>query len=152
MVYQRADREIRLRAEIEALRRIEAAQLKRIEEAEAEAQTRQRAATAALELAEEEARRILPNRKSKELNTWNQSAAGLKHRAMRGPKKSGFSTLSCWLSVRRQPNRSNELSGRKADLREAARKALQFDEAARQKSEHDAIRLTETSTVVQRRC
>jgi len=144
MVYQRADREIRLQAEIEALRRTEAAQLKRIKEAEAEAQTRQRAAAEALELAEEAARRLAKEEEQRieHLETIRRRAEASSHERAEKERLLNSQLLAFGEAAAEQVKR---IERTEADLREAARKALQFDEDARQKSEHDAIRLTETA-------
>ena len=149
MVYQRADREIRLRAEIEALRRTEAAQLKRIEEAEAEAQTRQRAAAEALKLAEEAARRLAEEEEQRieHLESIRRRAEASSHERAEKERLLNSQLLAFGEAAAEQIKR---IERTEADLREAARKALQFDEDARQKSQHDAIRLTETATRHQR--
>ncbi|MEP6913098.1 MAG: hypothetical protein ABI923_10100, partial [bacterium] len=144
MVYQRADREIRLGAEIEALRRTEATQLKRIEEAEAEAQTRQRAAAKALELAEKEAHRLAEEdeQRIEHLETIRRrSEASSLERA----EKERLLTSELVAFGEAAAEQIQRIERMEADLREAAKKALQSDEDARQKSKHEAIRLTETA-------
>ena len=143
MVYQRADREIRLQAEIEALRRTEAAQLKRIEEAEAQAQARQRAAAAALQQAEEEVRRLgeEDEQRIEHLETIRRRAeASSRERA----EKERLLTSQLLAFGEAADEQLRRIERAEAELREAEKKALQFDEDARQKSEHEAIRLIET--------
>lgn len=144
MVYQRADREIRLRAEIDALRRTEAAQLKRIEEAEAEAQTRQRAAAVALKLAEEAARRLTEEEEQRieHLETIRRRAEASSHERAEKERLLNSQLLAFGEAAAEQLKR---IERAEAELRGAAKKALQFDEDARQKSEQDASQLTETA-------
>ena len=142
MVYQRADREIRLQAEIEALRRTEAAQLKRIEEAEAEAQARQRAAAAALQQAEEEVRRRAEEEEQRiaHLETIRRRAEASSHERAEKERLLNSQLLAFGEAAAEQIKRIKKME---ADLREAAKKSLQIDEDVRKKSEHEATRLTE---------
>ena len=144
MVYQRADREIRLQAEIEALRRTEAAQLERIKEAEAEAQTRQRAAEEALELAKEAARRLAEEEEQRieHLVAIHRKAEASSQERAEKERLLNSQLLAFGEAAAEQVKRINRME---ADLREAAKKSLQIDEDVRQKSEHEAIRLIETA-------
>ena len=144
MVYQRADREIRLQAEIEALRRTEAAQLERIKEAEAGAQTRQRAAEEALKLAEEAARRLAEEEEQRieHLETIRRKAEASSHERAEKERLLNSQLLAFGEAAAEQIKRIKTME---ADLREAAKKSLQIDEDVRKKSEHEATRLTETA-------
>jgi hypothetical protein len=144
MVYERADREIRLQAEIEALRRTEAAQLERIKQAEAEAQTRQRAAEEALELAKEAVRRLAEEEEQRieHLETIHRKAEASSQERAEKERLLNSQLLAFGEAAAEQVKRIKRME---ADLREAAKKSLQLDEDVRQKSEHEAIRLTETA-------
>lgn len=165
MVYERAEREIRLQAEIAALRQAEAAQIKRIEQAEAEtqrlteeearvrsaamacrnaeAEARQRAAAEALQQVEEELHRLAEEDKQRieHLETIHRKAEAAAQERAETERLLTSQLLAFGEAAAEQIKR---IERAEADLREAEKKALQFEEAARQKSEHEAVRLAET--------